>query len=92
MTTKKKKPSKLQMAANRKLAQIGTPKMSAFDVAHAMFHAEERGEVERVTLDDGSWGWLMPQDGTGQRPLMKPTPEMLAHLQRISSGDHGGAH
>ena len=94
MSTKnlKKKKSKLNASATRRLAQIGVPKMTAFDVAHAMFHAEERGEVERVGLDDGSWGWLMPPDGTGQRPMMRPTPEILAHLARIAAGDHGGAH
>ena len=92
MTTNNKKKSKLQQAAARKVAAIGQKKMSAFDIAHAMFHAEERGEVERVGLDDGSWGWLMPPDGSGQRPMMRPTPEVLAHLARIAGGDHGGAH
>jgi hypothetical protein len=50
-----------------------------------MFHAEERGEVERVGLDDGSWAWALPAQEDGRRPLMKPTPEILQHLQNFQT-------
>ena len=31
-----------------------------------MMHAEERGEAQRVGLDDGSWGWQMMTGPNGQ--------------------------
>lgn len=82
MATKKK--SKLQLAATRKLALIGAPKMSPFDIAHAMYHAEERGEVERVAQEDGSWAWLLPPNEAGERQVLPPTREMLAALDRLA--------
>ena len=85
MATKKKKKSALQMAAQRKLAMIGAPKMSAFDIAHTMYHAEERGEVERVDQEDGSWAWLLPPNENGERQVLPPTPEMLVALERLAS-------
>ena len=77
--------SKLQQAASRKLQGLGAPKLSPQEIAHMMFHAEERGEVERVGLDDGSWAWALPAQEDGRRPLMKPTPEILAHLQNFQT-------
>ncbi len=88
---KKEKPKKkkggLQAAASRKLSMIGGPKMSAEEVAHALFHMEERNEVERTVLEDGTWAWLMPQQADGRRPILKPTPEILEHLRRFET-DH----
>ena len=43
----KAKKGKLAAAASKKLQSIGGPKMTPEDVAHVMFHAEQRGEVER---------------------------------------------
>ena len=86
MASKKKKGGALAAAASRRLARIGAPQMSPEDFAHAMFHAEERGEVQRVPLDDGSWAWQMQTpDGPQQ---VKPTPEMLAALARFETGHH----
>ena len=79
-----KKKSKLQEAASRKLQTLAQPKITPDQFAHAMYHAEERGEVERVTLDDGSWAWALP-DKTGKRQIVKPTPEMLAALHRFEN-------
>jgi hypothetical protein len=81
--TKKKKKGGLAASASRRLASIGGPKLSPQDIAHMMFHAEERGEVERVPLDDGSWGWLLPQQPDGKRPVIKPTPDVLQHLAAL---------
>lgn len=84
---KKKKPSALASAATRKLAQIGAPKMSPEQLAHAMMHAETDGRAERVPLDDGSWAWkIQGPDGTQQ--LLKPTPEILAALERFERDGH----
>lgn len=84
---KGKKKSALAVAASRRLQMIGAPKLSEEQVAHMMYHAEERGEVERTTLEDGSWAWLMPQQPDGKRPVLKPTSEMLHHLERFARGE-----
>jgi hypothetical protein len=84
----KKKKNALAAAASRRLARIGEgSRYTPEEVAHFMVHAEERGEAERVTLDDGSWGWQMV--GPDGRPqLLKPTPEMLAALERFDTEGH----
>lgn len=82
----KKKNNALAQAASRKLASVGQPKMTMEDVAHSLYHAEERGEVERVTLEDGSWAWSLPAGADGKRQILKPTPEMLAHLGELAAG------
>jgi hypothetical protein len=90
MANKKRKPkqSALAAAASRKLATIGGPKMSPEDVAHVLWHAEQRGEVERVPLEDGSWAWLVPNQGSAPQ-MLKPTPAMLEALERFEHEDHG---
>lgn len=87
MATKKKKPSALQAAASRKLAGIGNPQPSPEHVAHMMMHAEERGEVQRVGLEDGSWGWAM-QGPDGKTQVLRPTQEMLDALHRFETEGH----
>ena len=83
----KKKPNALATAATKKLAQIGAPKMSPEQLAHAMMHAETDGRAERVPLDDGSWAWkIQGPDGTPQ--LLKPTPEILSALERFERDGH----
>ena len=52
-----------------------------------MVHAEERGDAERVPLEDGSWGWQMQGPG-GRIQVLKPTPEMLAALERFEREGH----
>jgi hypothetical protein len=86
---KKKKKSVLAAAASKKLATIGAPKMSAEEVAHALLHAEESGDVKRVDLDDGSWGWAM-RGPDGKTRVIKPTPEMLEALERFEREGHPG--
>ena len=86
MATKKKKQSALAAAASKKLAGIGGPRMSPEELAHVLFHAEQRGEVERVTLEDGSWAWAV-DNGKGKQ-ILKPTPEMLVALERFAHEDH----
>ncbi len=88
MAKKNNKKSALAAAASRRLSRIGQPDPE--EVAHAMFHAEERGEVQRVDLDDGSWAWAF-KDGSGETRVLKPTPEMLAALARFQA-DPGHAH
>ena len=84
---KKKKPGALASAASRKLAQIGGAKMTPEQLAHSMMHAEEDGQAERVTLDDGDWAWRMTfPDGTTR--ILKPTPEILAALERFERDGH----
>lgn len=84
---KKKKPSALASAASRKLAQIGGAKMTPEQLAHSMMHAEEDGQAERVILDDGDWAWRMTfPDGTTR--ILKPTPEILAALERFERDGH----
>lgn len=79
------KKSALQQAASKKLAGIGPKPMTAEQFAHMMLHAEERGEVTRVNLDDGSWGWAR-QGADGKTEVMKPTPDMLAALDGWARG------
>lgn len=87
MTTKKKnKPSALASAASRKLSAIGGPRMTPADMAHQLFHAEERGEVSRVSLEDGTWAWSVP--GPNGAQMLKPTPEMLEALAHFEQVDH----
>ena len=84
---KKKKPSALSSAASRKLAQIGGPKMTPEQLAHSMMHAEADGQAERITLDDGQWAWRVTfPDGTTR--ILKPTPEILAALERFEREGH----
>lgn len=84
----KKKNNPLAAAASRKLkgeAIRHTPEQ----IAHLMMHAEERGEAERVPLDDAadSWGWkITGPDGKAQ--VLKPTPEILAALERFEREGH----
>ena len=86
MASKKKKKTALAAAASRKLAGIGGPSMSPEEMAHALYHAEERGEVERAPLEDGTWAWVLP---TAKGPqMLKPTPEMLAALARFETESH----
>ena len=91
MSTKKpkKKGSALAAAASKRLARIGggEGKYSPEEIAHAMMHAEERGEAERVDLGDGSWGWRV-QGPDGKLQILKPTPEMLAALERFEREGH----
>jgi hypothetical protein len=87
--TKPKKKSALAAAASRKLAKIGgdAPRFTPEQIAHMMMHAEERGEAERVPLDDGSWGWRM-SGPDGKVQVLKPTPEILAALHRFETEGH----
>ncbi len=82
----KKKKSGLAAAASKKLASIGSPRMSPEEMAHMLFHAEQRGEVERVPLEDGSWAWAV--QGPKGMQMLKPTPDMLAALERFAHEDH----
>lgn len=87
--SKPKKKSALAVAASRKLASIGSPNFSPEELAHYMMHAEERGQAERVPLEDGTWAWQVTgPDGKVQ--LLKPTPEMLAALERFEREGHPG--
>ncbi len=88
MAKKKRAKGALAQAASKKLSGIGGPKMTAEDVAHVLWHAEQRGEVERVELEDGSWAWMLPGQG-GQPQMLKPTAEMLAILDRFEREGHG---
>jgi hypothetical protein len=84
---KKKKPGALASAASRKLAQIGGAKMTPEQLAHSMMHAEQDGQAERITLDDGDWAWRVTfPDGTTR--MLKPTPEILAALERFEREGH----
>ncbi len=89
----KAKKTKLAAAASRKLATIAGPKITPEEMAHMLYHAEQRGEVERVGLEDGSWAWVLPSQGPGQGApqMLKPTPAMLEvidHFEREGHGDH----
>ncbi len=84
----RKKKSALAAAASRKLAG-DAPRYTPEQIAHFMMHAEERGEAERVPLDEtgATWGWKMTgPDGKPQ--VLKPTPEMLAALERFEREGH----
>lgn len=83
----KKKKSALAAAASRRLSGQGGPRYTPEQIAHFMVHAEESGEAERVTLDDGSWGWQM-SGPDGRIQILKPTPEMLAALERFATEGH----
>jgi hypothetical protein len=83
----KKKQSALQMAASKKLGSIGPKTPSAEEIAHMMMHAEERGEVERVALEDGSWVWAAP-GSDGKPRILRPTVEMLEALDRFAREGH----
>ena len=84
----KKRPNALASAAMRRLAQIGAPKMSSEQIAHAMMHAETDGRAERVPLEDGySWAWRI-QGPDGKPQLLQPTPEILAALDRFETEGH----
>jgi hypothetical protein len=83
---KKNKKSALAAAASKRLGG-GQPKYTPEQIAHFMLHAEERGEAERVPLEDGSWGWMM-KDPKGQAQILKPTPAMLAALEKFSKEGH----
>lgn len=89
MAKKKPKAKKgaLAEAAKRRLASIGGPKVSPAEIAHMMWHAEQRGEVGRAPLEDGSWAWLVPTE-EGPR-MLKPTPEMLEMLEQFEREGHG---
>jgi hypothetical protein len=87
MATKKKKGGALAAAASRKLARIAAPqKITAEELAHAMFHAEERGEAERVPTEDGGWAWRVATPNGPQ--MIKPTPEVLEALAQFEAGHH----
>ncbi|MGO8998032.1 MAG: hypothetical protein ACLQVI_32320 [Polyangiaceae bacterium] len=84
-----KKKNALAAAASRRLSRIGGDgsRYTPEQIAHFMVHAEERGEAERVTLEDGSWGWQM-SGPDGRLQVLKPTPEMLAALDRFETEGH----
>lgn len=84
---KKKKSGALAAAASKKLSGIGPARMSPEQMAHMLLHAEERGDVQRVELDDGSWGWAMATPD-GKTQVLKPTQEMLAALERFETEGH----
>jgi hypothetical protein len=83
---KRKKAGGLAAAATKRLERIGGPKMTPEQVAHALIHMEERGDAERVPLDDGTWGWRV--QGPQGVQILKPTAEMLAALERFQTEGH----
>ena len=85
----KKKKSALAASASKNLARAAgaAPKMSPEQMAHMLLHAEERGDVQRVTLDDGTWAWAT-QAPDGKMQILKPTPEMLEALERFERDGH----
>lgn len=84
---KKKKNSALAAAASRKLGGIGAKRFTPEEIAHTMMHAEERGETERVPLEDGTWGWRITGPD-GQPRILKATPDILAALERFEREGH----
>lgn len=58
-------------------------------MVHYLMHAEERGEVQRVPLEDGTWAWAM-QGPDGKPQFLKPTPEMLELLHKYETEGHPG--
>jgi hypothetical protein len=84
----KKKNNPLAAAASRKLSG-DTPRYTPDQIAHLMMHAEERGEADRVPLDDApdSWGWKITGPD-GKEQILKPTPEILAALERFEREGH----
>lgn len=87
VAAKKKKSNALAAAAQRRLGKIGPARMSPEQMAHMLLHAEERGDVQRADLEDGSWGWAM-SGPDGKTQILKPTPEMLAALERFDTEGH----
>jgi hypothetical protein len=87
-TKPKKKNAALAAAAGRRLARIGAPTgYSPDEIAHAMFHAEERGDAERVSLEDGTWAWRVKGPG-GEVQMIRPTKEILEAVARFDDGEH----
>ena len=85
--TNNKKKSALAQAATRRLERIGPPRMTPEQIAHYLLHAEERGEVQRVQLENGGIGWaLQTPEGRGQ--ILPATPEILAALERFEREGH----
>lgn len=89
---KKKKPSALAQAQSRRLQMIGMPKLNPEQIAHALFHAEERGEVTREPQDDGSWVWVIKNGPDGGPQKLAPTPEMVQAYERFARGEGHEAH
>jgi hypothetical protein len=87
MASKNKKKSALATAASKKLQQIGGARMTPEQLAHSMMHAEEDGQAERVSLDDGSWAWRVTMPDGAVR-MLKPTPEILEALARFEREGH----
>jgi hypothetical protein len=87
MAAKKKKGGALAAAARKKLENIGPKPMTPEDVAHAMWHMEEQGRVQRVPLEDGTWAWAF-RGQNGEPQVLKPTPEMLRVIEHFESGGH----
>ena len=87
--TKPKKKNALAAAASRRLSRIGGEgaRYTPEQIAHFMVHAEERGEAERVPLEDGTWGWQITGPD-GKLQILKPTPDMLAALDRFEVEGH----
>jgi hypothetical protein len=87
--SKPKKKNALAAAASKRLSRIGsaTPQYTPEQLAHIMMHAEEDGSAERISFDDGSWGWRLQGPG-GKPQILKPTPEMLAALERFETEGH----
>jgi hypothetical protein len=79
----KKRPSALAQAASRKLAGIGAP--NEHDVAHYLFHAEERGEAVRVP-HDGPLGWAWQVTSPQGNAMIAPTPGILAAFEQFKAG------
>ncbi len=82
-----KKKSALAQAASRRLERIGPPRMTPEQIAHFLLHAEERGEVQRVQLENGGIGWAM-QGPDGQRQILPATAEILAAFERFEREGH----
>ncbi len=79
---KKNKKSALAEARTRRLERIGNAPMNVEKATFAMLAAERTGAAERVTLDDGSWGWVV-RSAEGKEQVVVPTPEMLAFLDGL---------
>lgn len=88
----KKKPSALARAQSRRLQMIGMPKLNPEQITHALYHAEERGEVERETQEDGSWVWIVKNGPDGGPQRLAPTPEMVAAYERFARGEGHDQH
>jgi hypothetical protein len=86
----KKKPTKLQQAARKRLEAIGNKPVSVRDVAHALYHLQQDGRTERVEMEAGTFGWTLPND-RGEPMVVPETPELVAWLERFGAdpGAHG---